>query len=128
MAIMLYFKNKLKSHIYDTVRTLNFIVNFSYFWLARKFVSINFCSHGGVAGTIGYNCCWICYCGLIFVDKRHITKSTKIYASQEFLCVQYSIDVCLHKLFLNPMCTWYLFSANTIMLVCCVSAPEGIKT
>ena len=29
------------------------------------------------------------YCGVIFVDKRHTTKSMKIYTPRKFLHVQY---------------------------------------
>ena len=32
------------------------------------------------------------YCGLIFVDKRHTTKSMKIFTPQKFLHVRYSMD------------------------------------
>ena len=41
--------------------------------------SINFCGHGSVVGTIVAGFAkYASYCGLIFVDKRHITKSTKL--------------------------------------------------
>ena len=40
----------------------------------------NFCGHGGVVGTIAIGFAkYASYCGLIFVDKRHTMKSTKIY-------------------------------------------------
>ena len=46
---------------------------------------INFCGHGGVVGTIIVRFAkYASYCVLIFVDKRHTTKSTKIYTPQNF--------------------------------------------
>ena len=39
---------------------------------------INFRGHGGMAGTIVGFAKHASYCGLIFVDKRHTTKSMKI--------------------------------------------------
>ena len=41
---------------------------------------INFRGHGGMVGTIIVRFAkYTSYCGLIFVDKRHTMKSTKIY-------------------------------------------------
>ena len=42
---------------------------------------INFCGHGGMEGTIIVG--FAKYAGLIFMDKRHTTKSTKIYTPQK---------------------------------------------
>ena len=39
----------------------------------------NFHGHGGMVGTIVRFVKYASYCGLIFVDKRHTKKSTKIY-------------------------------------------------
>ena len=51
---------------------------------------INFRGYGSVAGTIIVRFAkYASYCGLIFVDKRHTTKFTKIYTPQKFLCIQY---------------------------------------
>ena len=51
----------------------------------------NFHGHGGVVGTIVVGFAkYASYYGLIFVDKRHTTKSMKIYTSQKFLRVHYS--------------------------------------
>ena len=33
------------------------------------------------------------YCGLIFMDKRHTMKSTKIYTPQKFLRVRYTFNI-----------------------------------
>ena len=41
---------------------------------------INFHSHGNIVGRIIIGLAkYASYCGLIFVDKRHTMKSTKIY-------------------------------------------------
>ena len=41
---------------------------------------INFHGHGGMVGTIIVRFAkYASYCGLIFVDKRHTMKSTKIH-------------------------------------------------
>ena len=40
-----------------------------------------------IVGLAKYASC----CGLIFVDKRHITKTTKIYTPRKFLHVQYLV-------------------------------------
>ena len=48
---------------------------------------INFRSHHSVVGIIiivGF-AKYASYCGLIFVDKRHTMKSTKIYTPPKFL-------------------------------------------
>ena len=41
-----------------------------------------FCGHGGVHAVKFAN--YASYCELIFVDKRHIMKSTKIYSLKKF--------------------------------------------
>ena len=57
---------------------------------------INFHGHGGMVGTIvvGFTK-YASYCGLIFVDKRHTMKSTKIYTPQKFLCIQKQVQIIL---------------------------------
>ena len=51
---------------------------------------INFCGRDSMVGTIVVRFAkYASYCGLIFVDKRHTTKFTKIYTPQKFLCVRY---------------------------------------
>ena len=51
--------------------------------------SINFRGHGGMVGTIVVGFAkYATYCELTFMNKRHTTKSTKIYIPQKFLCVQ----------------------------------------
>ena len=51
---------------------------------------IKFCGHGSMVGTIIVRFAkYASYCGLILVDKRHITKSMKIYTPQKFLCIRY---------------------------------------
>ena len=58
------------------------------FLMARNSWGINFCGHDGVVSTIIVRFAkYASYCGLIFVDKRHTTKSTKIYAPRKFLHV-----------------------------------------
>ena len=54
-------------------------LNFHVFDWKENSWGINFCGHGGMVGTIvvGFAKKYAGYCGLIFVDKRHTTKSTK---------------------------------------------------
>ena len=47
---------------------------------------INFCGHGGLVGTIVVR--FAKYAGLIFVNKKHTTKSMKIYMPRKFLRVR----------------------------------------
>ena len=47
---------------------------------------INFHGHGHMVSTIVGFANYASFCGLIFVDKRHTSKSTKIYTPQKFLC------------------------------------------
>ena len=49
---------------------------------------MNFRGHDGMvdAVVVGFTK-YASYCGLIFVDKRHTMKSTKIYAPRKFLHV-----------------------------------------
>ena len=49
---------------------------------------INFHGHGCVVGTIFVKFEYASYCGLIFMDKNHTTKSMKIYTPRKFLCIQ----------------------------------------
>ena len=58
------------------------------FLTGKKICGVLIFVHGGVVGTIvvGFAKC-SSYCGLIFVDKRHNTKSTKISTPQKFLHV-----------------------------------------
>ena len=41
------------------------------------------------------------YCGLVFMNKRHTTKCTKIYTSQKFLYINY--DKCFLSSCLQPL-------------------------
>ena len=38
------------------------------------------------------------YCGLIFIDKRHTTKFTKIYTPQKFIHLWYHVRMILLNL------------------------------
>ena len=63
---------------------------FCVFDWQKNLWGINFRGHGGMVGTIVVRLAkYASYCVLIFVDKRHTTKSTKIYMPQKFLRVRY---------------------------------------
>ena len=56
-------------------------LNFRVFDWQENSWGINFHGFGGVVDTIVVEFAkYASYCGLIFIDKRHTTKSTKIYA------------------------------------------------
>ena len=61
-------------------------LNFHVFDWQENLWGINFCGHSGVVGTIVVRFAkYTSYCGLIFVDKRHTTKSTKISTHTEYI-------------------------------------------
>ena len=61
---------------------------FHIFHWQENLLGINFRGHGQVVGTIVVGFAkYASYCGLIFMDKRHATKSMKIYTPQKFLHV-----------------------------------------
>ena len=63
-------------------------LNFRVFDWKENLWDINFCGYGGMVGTIVGFAKYASYCGLIFVAKRHTTKSTKVYTPQKFLHVR----------------------------------------
>ena len=65
------------------------VLIFHVFDWQENSLGINFCGHGGVVGTIVVGFAkYASYFGLIFVDKRHTTKSMKFYMPQNFLHVR----------------------------------------
>ena len=75
----------INHRIYSKFRGLNFGV---FDWKENLW-GINFHGHGGMVGTIiGFATYASSYCGVVFVDKRHTTKCTKIDIPQKFLRVR----------------------------------------
>ena len=100
-------------------------VKFSCFWLEKYLGSINFHGYGSVVGTIIVRFAkYASYYGLIFVDKRHTTKSRNpwkfiyLHNNTVFNCVnhedslQLSPAACLQYLPGISLCSDY--STNTI--------------
>ena len=77
---------------------------------------INFRGHGGVVDTfiVGF-AKYASYCGLIFMNKRHTTKSTKIYTPRKFLHVRYASNY-LQSTTTMPSKEW--FPINKISTNC----------
>ena len=64
-------------------------LNFRFFDWKENSWDINFCGYGGMVVTIIVRFAkYASYCGLIFVDKRHTAKSTKIHTPRNFLRIR----------------------------------------